>query len=142
MSFDKIFDLTAGVYFNFYNIYDGITKLLANFIIKRYHLITKYHSHRTSDPASNTDQPQRVYSLVLDLQSISWKPLRDVAGLKSRGYRKCVLISTHQIYGVYISSKVIWPCSANRNAHAGENKKAGDRTRLIAAKVEKGGRNN
>ena len=25
MSFDKIFDLTAGVYFNFYNIYSNIS---------------------------------------------------------------------------------------------------------------------
>ena len=39
-------------------------------------------SHRANDPASNTDQPKRVYRLFYKV------PLRDVVSLKSRERRK------------------------------------------------------
>ena len=46
MSFDKIFDLTAGVYFNFYNIFHILV------YTTRYKLITGYLAHTGSETSS------------------------------------------------------------------------------------------
>ena len=48
MSFDKIFDLTAGVYFNFYNIYRSIAVLLyRSFIRKKAYFSDTQHPNQT-----------------------------------------------------------------------------------------------